>query len=128
VIQCYESGAPDTVGAIDLLRQAAYAAKDAMLRADGAGLAEAIDGNWAAQKQLHPDISNEAIERVFGVAMEAGALAGKANGAGGGGTVTFLAAPGAELRLRQALREVPDCTVLPCQICNEGVRSWVVQQ
>jgi D-glycero-alpha-D-manno-heptose-7-phosphate kinase len=126
VIERYEAGAPEAVGAMEALRQAAHAMKDAMLRADAGAVAEAINANWAAQKQLHADISNEAIERVFEVGTKAGAVAGKANGAGGGGTVTFLAAPGAELSLHQALQSVPDCTVLPCQICSEGVRSWVV--
>jgi len=127
VIERYQSGAAEAVAAMDTLRQAAHAMKDAMMREDMSLVAEAINANWMAQKHLHPDINNEAIERVFEVATRAGAVAGKANGAGGGGTVTFLAAPGAELSVRQALQSAPDCTVLPCQICNEGVRSWVVE-
>jgi len=127
VIERYESGAAETIAAMDTLRRAAHAMKDAMMRADMPLVADAINANWAAQKQLHPDISNEAIERVFEVATTAGAVAGKANGAGGGGTVIFLAAPGTELGVRQALQSVPECTVLPCQISNEGVRSWVVE-
>jgi D-glycero-alpha-D-manno-heptose-7-phosphate kinase len=127
VIERYQSGAEETVSAMETLREAAHAMKDAMMRGDVARVAEAINANWAAQKQLHPDISNETIERVFEVALKAGAVAGKANGAGGGGTVTFLAAPGTELNVRQALQSVPDCTVLPCQISSGGVRSWVVE-
>ena len=127
VIERYESGAAETVTAMDTLRQAAHAMKDAMLGEDMAGVAEAINANWAAQKQLHPDITNEAIEHVFKAALEVGAAAGKANGAGGGGTVTFLAKPGREMRLRRALAELPGYQVLPCQICHEGVRTWVVK-
>jgi D-glycero-alpha-D-manno-heptose-7-phosphate kinase len=126
VIQRYESGVPDAVEAMETLRQAAHAMKDAMLGEDIAGVAEAINTNWAAQKRLHPDITNESIESVFEAARQAGSVAGKANGAGGGGTITFLARPGGEMKLRRALAELPGCRVLPCQICQEGVRSWVV--
>jgi D-glycero-alpha-D-manno-heptose-7-phosphate kinase len=128
VIQRYEAEAPEAVGAMETLRQAAHAMKDAMLAEDMAGVAEAINANWAAQKSLHPDITNETIEALFEVAYRHGAVAGKANGAGGGGTITFLAQPGREMKLRRALSENPGCAVLPCQICQEGVRSWVVSE
>jgi len=127
VIERYESGVGEAVGAMDTLRQAAHAMKDAMLGENMAGVAEAINANWAAQKQLHPDITNDAIERAFEAALAAGAVAGKANGAGGGGTITFLARPGREMKLRQTLAELAGYRVLPCQICQEGVRSWVVK-
>ncbi len=127
VIERYESGEPEAVGAMDTLRQSAYAMKDAMLRGDMSGVAEAINKNWAAQKHLHQDIATDQIEEVFEIAMKAGAVAGKANGAGGGGTVIFLTEPGSELSVRQALERVPDCRALPCQICHDGVRSWVVE-
>lgn len=124
VIQRYEAGVPEAVEAMETLRQAAYAMKDAMLGEDMAGVVEAINENWAAQKNLHPDITNAAIENLFEVARKAGAAAGKANGAGGGGTITFVAQPGREMNLRRAIAAVPGCVVLPCQICHEGVRSW----
>jgi D-glycero-alpha-D-manno-heptose-7-phosphate kinase len=126
VIQRHESRVPEAIQAMDTLRQAAHAMKDAMLGEDMAGVVEALNANWTAQKALHPDISNETIERVFEAAFAAGAVAGKANGAGGGGTVTFVAKPGREMHLRRVLSDVPGCQVLPCQICHEGVRSWVV--
>jgi D-glycero-alpha-D-manno-heptose-7-phosphate kinase len=128
VIQRYQAGTADAVNAMETLRQAAHAMKDAMLGENMAGVAEAINANWAAQKSLHPDITNESIESLFEAAWKAGAVAGKANGAGGGGTVTFLAQPGRETRLRKALADVPGAVVLPCQICHEGVRSWVVRE
>ncbi len=128
VIERYESGDEEAVQAMETLRRSAYEMKDALLAEKPARIAETINANWAAQKQLHQDISNERIEEVFEVAMEAGAVAGKANGAGGGGTVIFLTEPGSELSVRQALERLPDCRVLPCQICHEGVRSWVVTE
>lgn len=128
VIERYESGDRDAVEAMGTLKQSAHEMKDAMLRGDMPRIAETINTNWAAQKQLHQDISTDRIEEVFEVAMRAGAAAGKANGAGGGGTVVFLTEPGSELSVRQALEELPDCRVLPCQICQEGVRSWVVAE
>jgi len=126
VIERYESGVPEALEAMDGLRQAAHDMKDAMLRSDMAGTVDAINANWEAQKALHPGICTEAIAQAFDIAARNGAACGKANGAGGGGTISFLAEPGRELDVRRALSEVGDWTILPCQVCHEGVRSWVV--
>ena len=47
--------------------------------------------NWEAQKRLHPDITTPEIETLHRAVTSAGARGFKANGAGGGGTVTVLA-------------------------------------
>jgi hypothetical protein len=92
--------------------------------ADFGALAEAISANWDAQKQLHPSITTELIERAFEVAGRAGAAAEKANGAGGGGSITFLCGPGREFAVRSALSRLSGIQVLPWNITFQGAKSW----
>jgi len=46
--------------------------------------------NWLLKKSLVDDISNSEINRMYNLAMEAGALGGKLCGAGGGGFSCFM--------------------------------------
>jgi D-glycero-alpha-D-manno-heptose-7-phosphate kinase len=124
VIERYESGDAEAVGAMDTLRQTPVVAKNALLDSDFGALAEAISANWEAQKKLHPSITTDLIERAFEVASRAGAAAGKANGAGGGGSITFLCEPGREFAVRSALSRLSGIQILPCNITFQGATSW----
>ncbi len=126
VIANYESGDPTVRGAVRTLLETPQQMREALLRVDFKLAAEAINANWEAQKALHPSISTDLIEETFRVAFKHGATAGKANGAGGGGSITFLVEPGHEYSVRHALTEIEGLQILPCNICFEGARSWVV--
>lgn len=78
-------------GVFSLLRDAAVAARDAVLARDLAAFGEAMIANTEAQKSLHPDIAGVDARRVIEVAAAQGAIGWKINGAGGdGGSVTML--------------------------------------
>ncbi|MFQ6097268.1 MAG: hypothetical protein ACE5O2_06020 [Armatimonadota bacterium] len=124
VIEHYEAGEPGTVAAMETLRETPIAAKNALRAGDFAALAEAINANWEAQKKLHPSITTDLIQKAFEVAFRAGAAAGKANGAGGGGSITFLCKPGREFAVRSALSRLPGIQILPCNITFSGAKSW----
>ncbi len=124
VIKGLEEGEEQVSGALDTLRELPHEMKDALLQGDFDAMANVINANWEAQKQLHPSITNERVERAFEVAMSSGAVAGKANGAGGGGSITFLAEPGEEVRLREALANEAECQILPVRVSRTGVQSW----
>ena len=40
---------------------------------------------WNSKKKMSLDITNEYLDRIYGIAMQNGALGGKITGAGGGG-------------------------------------------
>jgi D-glycero-alpha-D-manno-heptose-7-phosphate kinase len=86
----------------DALAAAAVAGKEALLAGDLEAFAEAMNANWAAQKALHDEITTPEIEALHAAAKEAGAVGFKANGAGGGGTVTILAARNKSHLVRRA--------------------------
>jgi galactokinase len=58
-------------------------------------------------------LSTPGLERMLGAARDAGALGGKLNGSGGGGTV-FALAPGRENEVRAAMERA-------------GKKAWVVR-
>ena len=85
--------------------------------------AELMNDNWSAQKALHPDITNADIERLHERTFAAGAVGFKANGAGGGGTVTILAQRNKDHLVRRAVEEL-GMTVLPSKLDSSGLRVW----
>ncbi len=106
------------------LREAATAARDAVLARDLDGLGRAMADNTEAQRSLHPGLVGVDADRVTGTAMAHGALGWKVNGAGGdGGSVTILSATGAD---REAIetaiaRSDPRYRILPVRPSTTGI-------
>lgn len=95
----------DTVtGALLALKQYGGAMRDAIVGSDFGGIRHVLNENWIQQKRLHPSVTNETVESIFGLAMKSGASAGKACGAGGGGALVFYASSeGNAMSLKRAL-------------------------
>ena len=105
------------------LAECAVRGKEALLAGDLDAFGEAMNEYWAAQKRLHPDITTPEIEALYEKAMAAGAIGFKANGAGGGGTVTLLAQRNRDHLVRRSVEEL-GMTVLPSKIDSGGLRVW----
>jgi D-glycero-alpha-D-manno-heptose-7-phosphate kinase len=105
------------------LAACAREAKAALLTADLDALAAIMDRNNRLQKELHPGITTESIERIEKIARLSGASGSMINGAGGGGSITLLCRPGARAAVAQALRR-ESFTILPCVIAPEPARAW----
>lgn len=105
------------------LAECAMRGKEALLSQDLDAFAEAMNENWAAQKALHPDITTPDIEALYEKTTAAGAVGFKANGAGGGGTVTILSQRNRDHQVRQAVEEL-GMTVLPSKLDFSGLRVW----
>ncbi len=110
----------------DTLVQAAVTGKEALLAGDLEAFGEAMNTNWAAQKRLHPEITTPEIEALHKAAFQAGALGFKANGAGGGGTVTILAKRNQSHLVRRAVKAL-DMQILPSFIDTTGLQVWEVE-
>ncbi|MFN3652507.1 MAG: hypothetical protein ACK47B_23265 [Armatimonadota bacterium] len=105
------------------LAECAVHGKQALLSGSLTAFAEAMNANWEAQKALHPDITTPEIEALYEKSRAAGAMGFKANGAGGGGTVTLLAEPNRDHEVRRAVTEL-GMTVLPSKIDTTGLQVW----
>jgi D-glycero-alpha-D-manno-heptose-7-phosphate kinase len=111
--------------ALDDLRLAAVAARDAVEAGDLAALGGAMRACTEGQRRLHPSLIGLDAQRVIDAAAAHGALGWKVNGAGGeGGSLAILCPPGAEARaaieaaITQASRAYQ---VLPTSIAQTGL-------
>jgi D-glycero-alpha-D-manno-heptose-7-phosphate kinase len=125
VIAAFEAGEESTRRAFQTLAECALRGKDSLLAGDLNAFAEAINDNWRAQKDLHPDITTPQVEELYARTLEAGAIGFKLNGAGGGGTATLFCRRNRDHLVRRAV-EALGMQVLPFKIDFTGIRTWEV--
>ncbi|GAB4330152.1 MAG: GHMP kinase [Promethearchaeota archaeon] len=123
VIERYQQGNEDTIKAHDQLKELAREMALAFYEGDVNRIAEVMNLNWAAQKRLHPDITNDSIVDLEELARECGASGFKVNGAGGGGSAVVMAGAGREYELKKRLQEA-SYLVFPCLVNDHGLQVW----
>ena len=79
--------------AMHRLKADAAEMKDALLKGEIRQLGAILNRSWKEKKKTAQNISNPEIDKVYELAMAAGAYAGKVSGAGGGGFMMFLIDP-----------------------------------
>ena len=93
VLERIFAGEPAAVRGIEVIAEAAFGMRDALLRRDWNGVAEMLGLEWGARRALSEMVTTATIERLSGAMLQAGARAVKACGAGGGGTMIAIAPP-----------------------------------
>jgi D-glycero-alpha-D-manno-heptose-7-phosphate kinase len=115
-------------GPLDAMHQVkkdALLLKEHLLRGDIHQFALAMGSSWQFKKRMSAVVSNDAIERILATAVEAGAIAGKVSGAGGGGFIMFMAEPIHREGLVRALRALGGQTYFP-QFTTVGLETWKI--
>ena len=111
--------------ALDDLRLAGAAARDAVEADDLAALGEAMRASTEGQRRLHPSLVGADAQRVITAVAGRGALGWKVNGAGGeGGSLAILCPPGVGERaaIEAAITQASStCQVLPTALAQEGL-------
>ena len=87
------------------IRDTAAAMRDALVRADWDAVGRALFTEWENRKRLAPGVTTPLIDDLLQRAHAAGAVAGKACGAGGGGCLITYGAPEHQEAIRRALAE-----------------------
>lgn len=113
----------DAIDAMLELKQEAVNMKNSLLTGDFDSLITSFQKGWESKKRSASCISNPGIERLYSAAMEAGALAAKISGAGGGGFMMFIVPPHKRSNLMKVLREAGG-EIFPAHFTKSGVTSW----
>src|SRR5258708_35672992 len=82
---------------------------------------ELIGESWKHQKALDPSVTNPQIASLFETAMSAGALNGKACGAGGGGCLLFYTTPVKQSAVADAVAQ-EGARVIPFKVDFKGLQ------
>lgn len=123
----FRSGNADTVNALYSLRNVAIRMRTVLLEGDVEEFGDLLNQNWRHQKSLHPSVTNSQIDGLFEFALANGGVAGKACGAGGGGCLLFLSAPGRKEDLEMGLRD-QGVRVIPFQFDFDGLQVSIEQE
>ena len=105
MLMMYVEDQGTTVENMKMIKQTAVAMREACESEDLGRFAELLDQEWQNRRRLAEGVSTPQIEQAMSAAREAGALASKVCGAGGGGCMVTLAAPGTAPAVTAALAE-----------------------
>lgn len=103
------------------IRDSARRTREALLADDWDGLAASMQKEYPNRKRLAPTITTPQMDLLVEKALANGALGAKVCGAGGGGCIAFLCAPGRRADVERALAEEEGCEVLDWKVAREGL-------
>jgi D-glycero-alpha-D-manno-heptose-7-phosphate kinase len=106
--------------AFDGIRDAAACMRQALEAGDWRAVARCLADEWSHRKQLAPGVTTPVLDDLFARAQEAGALAGKVCGAGGGGCLVCLVDPDKKAAVSDALAAC-GATMLPVTVERQGL-------
>ncbi|MCM3763517.1 GHMP kinase [Neobacillus niacini] len=108
------------------LKNVAYQMKEAVLVGDFKKFGEALNQGWAAKKTTADVISNPMLEEIYDAVIDAGGIAGKLSGAGGGGFFMFYVNPAKRLDVIRALERF-EGKIVTTQFFKDGTLGWKIQ-
>jgi D-glycero-alpha-D-manno-heptose-7-phosphate kinase len=118
-----KSGIATTIDAMHGIKQEALVMKECLLKGDLAGLVGAMRHGWEHKKRSAKTVSTQHIESIYEAAINAGALAGKVSGAGGGGFMMFFVPPEKRMNLIRTLQTF-DGQISNCHFTKYGTQAW----
>lgn len=117
------SGSADALEAMHGIKSEALVMKECLLRGDFEGLVDSMRLGWANKKRSAKTVSNSHIEEIYDAAINAGALAGKVSGAGGGGFMLFFVPTEKRMNVIRTL-DTYQGQVSNCHFTKHGCQAW----
>lgn len=114
-----------SVEAMHQLKSDSIEMKEALLTGNIRLFAECLGRSWQAKKKMAGAISNAGIDSLYESALEAGAIAGKISGAGGGGFMMLFVEPTKRVDVIRRLGEFRG-RVYPFHFSKIGSVSWKI--
>ena len=121
-----KSGSPEALEAMHGIKRQAVAMKECLLRGDFDGLVESMRLGWENKKRSAKSVSNPHIDTIYDAAINAGALAGKVSGAGGGGFMWFFVPTEKRMDVIRTLNDF-DGQVSNCHFTENGTQAWRIE-
>jgi D-glycero-alpha-D-manno-heptose-7-phosphate kinase len=125
-VEGYRSGRKQAVDSLERIKGLTLELKEALLTGDLPSFAEILDESWQAKRNLAEGITNDRIEELVLHAKNAGALAGKLLGAGGGGYLLLFCPFDRRPGIAQAMEEA-GARVVRFNFAPRGVQTWRVR-
>jgi D-glycero-alpha-D-manno-heptose-7-phosphate kinase len=118
-----KTGAVDALEAMHGIKREALAMKECLLRGDFEGLVESMRQGWENKKRSAKTVSNPHIDAIYDSAIDAGAVAGKVSGAGGGGFMWFFVPTEKRMSVVRTLKDFGG-QVSNCHFTKHGTQAW----
>lgn len=118
-----KAGSTDALEAMHGLKREALTMKECLLRGDFAGIVDSMKQGWESKKQSAKTVSTPHVEEIYNAAIDAGALAGKVSGAGGGGFMMFFVPTERRMDVIRTLNKF-DGQVSNCHFTKHGTQAW----
>jgi D-glycero-alpha-D-manno-heptose-7-phosphate kinase len=118
-------GLVDAVEAMHGIKNEALIMKECILRGDFDGVVDSMLKGWESKKRSATTVSNLHIDEIYDAAINAGALAGKVSGAGGGGFMMFFVPPEKRMDVVRVLDGFNGQTS-NCHFTKHGMQTWKI--
>ena len=119
------AGTQDAMDAMHGIKREALVMKECLLRGDFAGIVDSMRLGWENKKRSAKTVSNPLIDETYNAAINAGALAGKVSGAGGGGFMLFFVPTERRMDVIRTLNRF-EGQVSNCHFTKHGTQAWRV--
>lgn len=119
------TGAVDAIEAMHGIKREASIMKECLLRGDFSGFVESMRLGWENKKRSAKTVSNTHIDEIYEAACNAGALAGKVSGAGGGGFMWFFVPAEKRMDVIRTLSAFGG-QVSNCHFTKNGTQAWTI--
>jgi D-glycero-alpha-D-manno-heptose-7-phosphate kinase len=114
-------GDPELFGQFEEIRDSARNIREALLADDWGQVATTMKQAYPNRKRLAATITTPQMDLLVEKALANGAQAAKVCGAGGGGCIAFLCAPGRLAEVEQALAAEAGAEVLEWKLATDGL-------
>lgn len=105
---------------IRAIKQTALSVRDALLSGDWAAFADCVAEEWENRRGLAAGVTTSKIDKIIASAQDAGALASKICGAGGGGCMITVINPDDRREVEAAIQSAGG-EILPLEVQSHGL-------
>ena len=122
-IEGVKLGNLNVLEAMHHIKEETLTMKECLMRGDFLGLVNSLRFGWDNKKRSAKTVSNSHIDNIYDSAIQAGALAGKVSGAGGGGFMLFFVPTEKRMDVIRTLNSFGG-QVSNCHFTKHGAQAW----